>query len=187
MIKWKNFAKFMAHILVLTIVVLLVLYCNNYRIALRKAGISAKANTLIDSGINSNGNQYRVLADRDDGMADIAYLERNRFGVWQVRMTNELVKTASTGIEFAWSNVAGGGYYGTTESYEHEFENHYFYCSDNAIKRIEFEEGDLPHNVTVSIYQTGNFYMLHFITFEKGEIFNNLDCYAILKENGCVE
>ena len=184
--KWKNFAKFMAHILVLAIVVLLVLYNYNYMIALDNAGLRATS-TLIDSGINSNGNQYRVLADRDDGMADIAYLERNRFGVWQVRMTNELVKTASTGIEFAWSNVAGGGYYGTTESYEHEFENHYFYCSDNAIKRIEFEEGDLPHNMTVSIYQTGNFYMLHFITFEKGEIFNNLDCYAILKENGCVE
>lgn len=172
--------------LMVVMIALSVLYNQSYLTALNKAGLQATS-TLIDSGINSNGNQYRVLADYNDGMAEVAYLERNRFGIWQVEKTNELVKTASAGIEFAWSNVAGGGYYGKSASYEHEFENHFFYCSDNAIKGIEFEEGDLPHNVTVSIYQTGNVYMLHFITFENGEIFNNLDCYSILKEKDCVE
>lgn len=174
-------------ILLLSVVVFSVLYFNSYSFALRKVGIQSKYATIVDSGINSNGDQYQVVAECAPGDIHIAYLVKNSVGFWYVERTNE-TQISSNGVQFGWTNVASIRRYETTDSSIVEFENHYLYCNDNAIKRISVLEEDLPHNVTVNIHQAGSVYMLHFITFDgSGEVLNEIDCYSILKNAGCVQ
>lgn len=170
----------------LAVIVLSVLYFNSYGIALNKAGIQSKDPVIVDSGINNNGNQYRVVAEYSTGDAHIAYLVKNSVGIWHVERTSE-TQTSTGFAELSWDNVASIRRYTVSDSSVVEFENHRLYCGNNAIKRIAISEGDIPYNVTVNIHQAGNAYMLHFVAFGSGETLNEIDCDSLLKNAGCVQ
>lgn len=44
-------------------------------------------------------------------------------------------------------------------------ESHYYYISHNAVAKIEIPENILPHNVTVDVNQSSEYYTIHVVSF----------------------
>lgn len=163
--------------LILSIAIFVIGTTQSYGLALRDAGIYKEGSVTVDSGINNNNDEYRIVAEYTSGEnSKIAYLFRNWLGFWRVDRVEEL--------NMSWINVIGINRFQVSDAVNLQYETHLLYCGNNAIKRIEQSGMQLPNNVAVSVYQAGSTYMLHFISYGDADVLNEIDPTILLKNTG---
>lgn len=163
-----------------------VLSANSYALALNSIGYKEKYTEIIDCGIDWNGMEYRVVADYPgiDGHVGAAYLTKNAVGFWQVSRKNDVENGGNRVC--SWRDTISLRRFSIADKLTNEYESHLLYCGNNAIKNIEIPPEALPTNVAVHIYQAGEVYMLHFVTFGEMDATNQINCTAILEDLGCI-
>lgn len=173
-------------VLILLIVVFQVVRANSYALAWRSVGIQSEPFVIYD-GKNNNGQEFKVVVEyavRENG--PLVYLEKGRTGFWKAMVVDEKPSDKTGMLTWGWTRVAGGRRYSAMDEHVVEWEIHRVYSGNNAIKRIEIPAQLLPANVTVNIHQAGSAYILHFITYGKGEELNAINAYELLLQAGCV-
>lgn len=58
---------------------------------------------------------------------------------------------------------------------------HKLYYGDNAIKLVSIMPEQLPPGVALNIQQTGSDFSIHFISFEKPDVLEQIDVYYLLE------
>ena len=139
-------------IVVLAVLLLSIIYFNNYQIVLRLNGL--RDTLVLTDQTMSNGTQVRfIYSNRPHRHGRFAELRRNRFGIWSAR--DWYVRNPETGMVISpWTSFG---------SHEVSFIYHSFFSNDNAFSFIEIDNNLLPQGVTVQVHQfRGGSYMLHF-------------------------
>lgn len=172
---------------VISAIIVSLFYINSYDSALKKAGLNPHAVTILDVGIDDNGNEYRVVMQHtDDRDVQFAHLCRENAGLWTVCQVPLDVEDEL--LEMKWMRVAGMKRFSLQDNYVVQWETHAVYGGNNAIKRIDLPSELLPPNVTLSIHQAGASYVLHFIYFgEDNTTFNDFDVEALLLQTNSIE
>lgn len=163
-------------------------YHNSFDIALRKEGLSKKYINYIDTGIDDNGNEYRVVFQYDgNDSVRILSLTKNRFGIWNV--TNEISSHDSEAQHCAmgWMRAASIRRFAVEEQSNIEFEVHAVYSGNDAIKRIELPTDCLPPNVTANVFQAGAMYVIHFSSYGAADTLNQIDTFDLLEQIKCIQ
>lgn len=113
-----------------------ILFCqNSYSFLLWRSGFENAS--LVDSGIDVNGKEYRVLYSRDwDGNVELAYCTKGFAGIWGLERTSDTFKYKPEMMYMHWLQLQGGVAYGSAPM-ELEYENHIAYAGNNALKKIE--------------------------------------------------
>jgi len=111
--------------------------------------------------------EYRVIfSERQNGNVEFAVLYRNRLGFWRVWERSNEVWLESGGLEFHWASLHYWNHWDGWQTWpEVAWEIHLFYFNTNAASLISIDEYLLPPNVTMSLRQQDNRYLLHFITY----------------------
>lgn len=173
-------------VIVLLIAALGALWFNSYSIVLWRNGFHNASVSIIDAGLDANGDEYRVVQGNDiDLNVRLAYMTKGIMGTWKVWYVEDTPSAETGMVRISWTMPAGFQRFRVGDDTTFEYESHLVYCGDNANKKIEIPAELLPPNVTVSIQQGGTSYTLHFITFGD-EGFNDLDVYDLLKKSGCI-
>lgn len=172
-------------VLLAIVAVLFVLSFIGYQHALR--GVKTKNAILLDSGVDSNDLEYRVVLERkNDVGVRIAYQNKNAWGIWKDRNVEDRTFAQVGLVAMGWANVAGFKRFAVDDTHPVEFETHIVYCGNNAVKQISIPPDMLPDNLTVNIQQCGSFYILHFITFGDSES-TRFDPNELLMAEGCIQ
>lgn len=186
--KRRTLAGLLASLLILILVVVLLIYHNSYSIALSKAGLSKDSIDYIDTGIDDNGNEYRVVFQyMPENMVKILRLTKNDRGVWKVAEEAYGPDSEVPYVTTGWMRVASVGRYEVDDQTHIEFEVHKVYGGNNAIKQIEIPMELLPSNVSVNIFQAGTVYVLHFVTYGSAETLNQINISHLLEQTDCIQ
>lgn len=166
-------------ILALTVlVVLLSLYVNSYRLALLSIGYKYDETEMVYTGLDGNGQEFRVVADnRDNKYGGMAIITRNKLGIWMVSLNTQEV--------ISWSKYNFGRVYvGTPEP---SLEIHVIYCGNNAVRKINDLSEIIPNNCTAYVEQHGSSYLIHLMSYSGSEEYNRINLYGYLLGNGYIE
>ncbi|RRD94228.1 hypothetical protein EII17_08945 [Clostridiales bacterium COT073_COT-073] len=159
-------------------------YHNSYRIALSRAGFSEDSITYVDTGIDDNGNEYRVVFQYEN-MIKFLRLTKDKYGIWKV--TEVCVPNSKAQyIAMGWMRMAGIRRYDVKGESDIEFEMHMMYGGNTATKQIEIPAEILPSNVSVNVFQAETAYVLHFVTYGKPGTLNQIDIPHLLEQTGCI-
>ena len=178
-------------ILVITAVIIVigifVIVKNSDSIVMSIHDLNGNVN-MVWTGMDNNGDEYRVLGILDGEDVKVAYLNKSSFGWWSAPIILDQVPAETGMIALAWTEVAGLRSYVTdmADSPEFEHEYHMLYCGNNAVSLIPSLAEYLPSNVSVCINQAQSFYTIHFISFGTENPMEEIDLYEILKTLGCI-
>jgi hypothetical protein len=170
------------------LIVVIVVYHNSYSIALKKAGFSQRSISYIDTGIDDNGNDYRVVFRYDtDNMVRIALLTKDNWGVWHI--TDEVIGPDAEAdyITMGWMRFASMRRYDVTDQTVMDSEVHKVYGGNNATKQIEIPMDLIPPNVSVNVFQAGSVYVIHFVSYGDADSLNQIDMIDLLKQTDCIQ
>lgn len=176
-------------VVVLMAAVFLIWRANSLRLALSGAGLCADAITeIVELDADSNGEVFQILKTTSEtGEIALVRVVKNTLGFWRVETINTIRREEQMDyVSIAWVKGAGARRFTHLENAEFENEWHYVYCGEDAVKKIEFAAGELPHNVTVNIQQAGEFYLIHMITFADPEELGGFNIRTLLEKNGFV-
>ncbi len=72
--------------ILIVILLLMLIYINNYSLALAGIGFNPGATRMIDSGISVTGKEYRIAVNERGDLKNphLACLEKSKLGFWQV-------------------------------------------------------------------------------------------------------
>ena len=145
-------------IVMIALLVLSILYFNNYQIILRLNGL--RETVILHNDVwNSSSSMTRVIYS-NRGQGQFARLHRNRFGIWSA--TDWSWKDTETGM---LSTIWTSSEFAVLPDRRFNARIlHLAYQNDNATgSLIQIDNSLLPQNVTVSIRQFwGGRYILHF-------------------------
>ena len=174
-------------LLCVALITLFALRAFSEDIALARAGVDTKKTTrpIIKLGIMDDV-PYKVLqaSTKNDDLV-ILRLTKNKLDFWQ---TERLEKTreGQTYAEHAWMIDAGLQRFSAEDVPEFNREWHYVCTGNNAQKRIEIPNEQIPENTTINIQQSGGFYLIHVISFGDPKYYQQLHIPTYLEENGFI-
>ncbi len=149
-------------IILLTLVIIgagIGLYGTSWKRAIRKVGADSLEMQELYSWKTSDGNVNRLICNyASDEDAVLLWLHRSRLGLWEA-------ERGSNNLFLISEPTSGGKRFEVSDRLTGEFENHLFFCGNDAAARIESLADQLPPNVTVSIWQTGSYYVLHYVYY----------------------
>ena len=169
------------------LVILFILASFSEDIALARAGVDTGKTMryIVELGIMDDV-PYKVLqANSKNNDLVILRLTKNKLGFWQ---TEQLEKTreGQTYAEHAWMIDAGLQRFSVQDVPEFNREWHYVCTGNNAQKRIEIPNEQVPENTTINIQQSGGFYLIHVVSFADPEYYQQLNIPLYLQENGFI-
>lgn len=165
-----------------------IVYSNSYNIALKKAGFSKRGITYIDTGIDDNGAEYRaVFQYMPDNLVKIALLTKTNWGTWRITDETQGPTTETGYLSMGWMRFTGFRRYEVSDNVVFELEVHNVYAGNDAIAQIEIPVELLPPNVSVSVFQAGSVYVLHFVTYGDPKVLNEVHFIDLLKQAGCIQ
>ena len=173
--------------LALIFIVFLIAYHNSFKIALSKAGVSERSINYIDTGIDDNGNEYRVVFQyMRDNVVKILLITKDNLGVWHV--TNEVIgpNAEAEYVTMGWMRFASIRQYDVNDQTRIDSEVHKVYGGNNATKQIEIPTHLLPSNVSVNVFQSGTVYVIHFVSYGEAETLNQIHIFDLLKQTDCI-
>ena len=174
-------------IIIISIIVTSIVYLNNFKVVLNKAGLSKDLINYVDVGIDDNGNEYRIAFQyMPENVLKFVHLVKDKYGMWKV--TNEVngPDSHSQFVAMGWMRFASIGRYDLESQTNFEFEVHALYGGNNASKQIKIPLELLPANVSVNVFQAGEIYVIHFIAFGNADILSQVDLYYLLEQTGSI-
>lgn len=175
-------------LLLLIFAVTLVAYHNSYTIALNKAGLSTKSMNYVDTGIDDNGNEYRVVFQfLPENTVKIVFLTKDDFGIWRVTEEASGSEAEAEYITMAWMRFASIRRFDVNDQVRFDCEVHKVYGGNNASEQIEIPMELLPSNVSVNIFQSGNTYVIHFVGYGNNETLEQFYFTDILEKLDCLQ
>ena len=109
-------------------------------------------------GINGEYKVIRTETNDEGSRPMLLHLKKNALGFW----TAERVKTAAP--DGLWASI---GWFEDTEGYVGVSDAvHIVYAGNNAVKKIEFDESELPRGVAVNVSQFDNSYVVHLVSYD---------------------
>ena len=116
--------------------------------------------TITHAWDDVNG-EYKVIRTEtnDEGSRPmLLHLKKNALGFWAA----ERVKAAAP--DDLWAGIGwfedAEGYVGVSDAV------HIVYAGNNAVKKIEFDESELPRGVAVNVSQSDNSYVVHLVSYD---------------------
>lgn len=174
-------------LLALILTILLIIYHNSFKLALRSSGVDANNIQYIHTGIDDNGNEYRVVCQYStDCMVKVLLLTKNDIGIWHI--TDEVLGPNSDAeySTMGWMRFASMRRFGIEDQVRFDCEVHQVYIGQNAKKQIEIPLDLLPSNVAVNVFQAGTAYVIHFISYGEADTLNRIDMIDLLKQTDSI-
>ena len=169
---------------VITVFALLIygILCHNsFALSLHSVGLYVDEVVVIERGEAISG-EYCVVAgcDWDNGYS-LWYLHKNVLGWWISDGPPSVFENNTTPLtQYDWAIPAGSQNYTMTDT-EFNWELHTVYCGSDARGQIPYPLEQLPNGVALNIVQTGEHYMMHFISYIDN-IPNIEEAYAMITE-----
>lgn len=174
-------------LLILILVAGLIIYHSNYSIALKKAGFSENSINYIDSGINDDGNEYRVVFQyMPENTVKCALLTKDKLGIWKITEEEYGPDSDSNYLNMGWMRFASICRYAVNDQTTINSEVHQVYGGNNAVKQIEIPYELLPANVCVDVFQAGAVYLIHFIAYGDAETLNQINVSYLLGQTNSI-
>ena len=127
---------------------------------------SSCVQTITHAWDDVNG-EYKVIrteTNDEGGRPMLLHLKKNALGFWAA----ERVKAAAP--DDLWAGIGwfedADGYVGVSDAV------HIVYAGNNAVKKIEFDESELPRGVAVNVSQADNSYVVHLVSYDTTLISN---------------
>lgn len=172
------FAIFFTFLIVISIV-----YFNNYKIILNKAGLSKGSINYVDVGIDDNGNEYRIVFQyMPENKLKFVHLVKDKYGMWKVAEETSGPDSHSQIVKMGWMRFASIKIYDVRLQANTEWEVHAMYGGNNASKQIKIPSELLPANVSVNVFQAGERYVIHFTTFGSADTLTQIDILHLLEQ-----
>lgn len=185
--KKSSFVYLMVSLLMLILVAGLIVYHNSYSIALKKAGLSKSSINYIDSGINDNGNEYRVVFQyMPENTVKCALLTKDKLGIWKITEEEYGPTSDSNYLNMGWMRFASIRRYAVNDQTAINSEVHQVYGGNNAINQIEIPYDLLPANVCVDVFQAGAVYLIHFVAYGDAETLNQINVSYLLEQTNSI-
>lgn len=171
------------------VLLVLIIYCivahNSLNIALKRAGYQTDGiRRVVELEKDSTGCLFSVFqVYSDDGKIALIYAKRDSLGFWHLSGIDDY-KEEKGYASLVWSKGAGIRRFSFTDNPVFEWEWHFVYCGNNAIKEIVIEPDQIPENCAVNIQQAGEFYLIHIVTFAENP--ESIEIGEILTDNGCI-
>ena len=164
--------------------------------------VTRRGCTILWSGFNANGEEYRVISDSNDlNCEKLAIIEKSKGKEWVVKQVSN-PRSEDTGM-ISLRNVPYPAYtvYGAYNS-EGAFkacgyEQHRFFQGNNATNPISWEvlNQKLLPGVFCQVWQSGQYYIIHLMYYGTASKTNTLGLenivpstvYQMLEEMGCVQ
>lgn len=121
---------------------------------------SSYVTTITHAWDDVNG-EYKVIRTEtnDEGSRlMLLYLKKNALGFW-VADNVETAAPDDLWVSIGWFEDAEG-YVGVSDAV------HIVYAGNNAVKKIEFDESELPRGVAVNVSQFDNSYVVHLVSYD---------------------
>lgn len=150
-------------VLVLLLVLWWIFASVSDSIAVSLAGgraTSSYVTTITHAWDDING-EYKVIRTEtnDEGSRlMLLYLKKNALGFW-VADNVETAAPDDLWVSIGWFEDAEG-YVGVSDAV------HIVYAGNNAVKKIEFDESELPRGVAVNVSQSDNSYVVHLVSYD---------------------
>ncbi|CDF58598.1 hypothetical protein [Thermobrachium celere] len=164
-------------------------YINSFTFAIWKSGFSTKDIKVLINDKNIDSREYRVVKTSSKKQKIVLlYMEKNRLGVWKILyytppeydfFGNPIDDEVNFNVIW-WIKPL---FKIENEVAVHSSEFHELYYGNNANKKIEFTNGQIPKDICVEINQQENEYWIHLISNKP----INIDIYEILKRSGCIK
>lgn len=178
----RTFGLLLLLLLALILITFLIVYHNSFRIALSESGLNENDIQYIHTGIDDNGSEYRVVFQyMPDRMVKILLLTKNNIGLWHV--TDEVFGPNSDTeyITMGWMRFASIRRYDVEDRTRFDSEVHKVYAGRNAKKQIEIPLDLLPPNVSANVFQAGDVYVIHFVSYGEMDTLNTIDVMDLLR------
>ena len=186
--KRRTIVYLFALLLSLILSVILIVYHNSYSIALIKAGLSKDSINYIDTGIDDNGNEYRVVFQYvPENMVKIVHLTKDNSGIWKVTEEASGPDSEPEYVTMGWMRFASISRYDVNDQARLDSEVHKVYGGNNAAKQIEIPMDLLPPNVSVNVYQSGTMYVIHFVGYGNAEFLDQFHFSHLLDQMDCIQ
>lgn len=164
-------------------------YINSFTFAIWKSGFSTKDIKVLINDKNIDSREYRVVKTSSKKQKIVLlYMEKNRLGVWKILyytppeydfFGNPIDDEVNFNVIW-WIKPL---FKIENEVAVPSSEFHELYYGNNANKKIEFTNGQIPKDICVEINQQENEYWIHLISNKP----INIDIYEILKRSGCIK
>lgn len=169
------------------LVLLIILYHNNYAIVLSSHGVSTELTDIIDFGVDPNGNEYRAIGTfRADGSVSLAYCVKGTAGIWTVPLLADSNTRKTDFVQIGWFDLITANRFDIFDSPLVIFESHEVYAGNNALKLITFSKEELPDSVSVTIRQSGSAFVLHFVSSGETDALTEMNITDLLRTKGFV-
>ena len=196
----KLIVSILSPLLALATTVLLILNTVGDRILLSLHGFSTEPSAVLCSALAPDGSEYRIVCSNPyyEEQSALGVIKRNPYGFWE--WVYSLEERDEHGLLIMEASLATGGtdhYYGSINLEHSEYEQHTIIAGSNAVAQIPDISIYLPEGVSAAVYQEGQVFLVHLITYKKRKYsFNylpqNVDfreqvpVYEILKDLGCI-
>ena len=163
-----------------------ILAALSENIALAYAGVDTKKmmQPIIELGVMDDV-PYKVLRATTNNDEPVILRLTKKLGFWQIDRL-EKVRKGQTYAAHGWAITAGFQKNSDEDRYLFNKEWHYVCTGNDAQKQIEIPNELIPENTTINIQQSGEFYLIHVVSFGDPEHFQQLNIPAYLKENGFI-
>lgn len=159
----------------------IVFSINSLSIALKSKGYSHEYILVLERGFNDNGNEFRIVKTSKGNDLVLVYVEKNNMGFWTAAFTGGISSPGTNLVSIGWMKNAGIRRYEADDDPSFSNEWHKLYYGDNAIKLVSIMPEQLPPGVALNIQQTGSDFSIHFISFEKPDVLEQIDVYYLLE------
>lgn len=165
-------------------IVFFILQANSERIALNQANIDkGYYHEVVELGINID-QEYKIIASvTKDGNPVMIKLVKNPLGFWKIEQMHAVLPDYIALM--GWGSFQGFKRYDPEDTPHSDFEHHFGFCGNNAIKLINIPSEMIPDGVILTVHQVGSFYSIHATSYSDKQI-NSLHISDILKELGCI-
>lgn len=162
--------------------IVLGLLCSQ-PLALLFNGFSVWGNRTITEYTDRDGIERKALLTSDDGSPALVLLERVFPGIWVLRDSDRSDEPLLPGwTQMAWISQ-GSSRWHESNSLTSGHEWHFVYACNNAKGILNLDQTLLPKGAAVDIWQQGEEYYIHIITYSDGLHFN---IYEVLLEAGLI-
>lgn len=179
----KKFSVSTSIILILSVIlILLLLYMNNYSIALTLYGFNKAGTTIVYTGMDADGKEFRVLKnDRgDQPNPRLGFAHKNSIGFWSMTVSDQPAESGVLSACFTDTFLTQtNGIEANTSQLLHTV-----YCGRNAVKLIPDLTPYLPDGTIATVQQSGQNYTIHVMASGSAEA---TDIPELLQSLGCIQ
>lgn len=158
--------------------------------ALKNAGIRDSAVYVYTQVQHDhNGDPCKVIqsAMTETGTPVLAIVSQQEDGSWEVTKTKEAMGGFA---KMGWISERQSSVYDSqanvvAEMLTSEHTWNYVYHGNNAVKKIELDDADIPNNVAVSIVQQNKEYWIYVVSYSDSAD-SSFNIYGLLQEGGFI-